>query len=84
MPRVLSEHVIVPLVETSTLSIIATVIYESLDINASIRDGKMATNISSTECKSEIIYTIREENFAGLIFILELAGFEYFWRLRKF
>jgi hypothetical protein len=49
VPPLLPKYSIVPPVETFTLTITATVTYEFLGINAGLRDGNMANNISKTE-----------------------------------
>jgi hypothetical protein len=84
VPHLLPKYAIVPPVETFTLTIVATVTYEFLSINAGLRDRNMATNIPTTECQSEINYKTRNENSAGLISILDFSVFKQLWRLRKF
>jgi len=78
------KYALVPPVETFTHTITATVTREFLNINAGLRDGNMATNISKTEDKTEINYMNKNEIRVGLISILDLSVFEHFWGIRKF
>ena len=84
MPPLLPEHAIVPPVETFTLTIIATDSYEFLGLNAVLRNGNMATNVSKTEYISEINDITKNYNSAGFLSILDLSVFKHFWRVRKF
>jgi hypothetical protein len=84
VPHLLPKYAVASPVETFTLTIVATITYEILSINAGLRDRNMFTNNPTTECQSEIIYKARNENSAGLISILDFSVFKQFWRLRKF